>query len=404
MIAKLWHCALCDLRHDWLATLCQIAIIVAIVSPLFVQLGLVNAYIGSLVDELVSDPQILRIRQSRSLNLTEDELHALRSRASIRFAVPSVRAIAGQVLVRAQDARKISGWRETTVLPSAPGDPLSEDGVSLAPGVRTVSLAARLAKDLDVAPGDMIRVLVTRKRDAADEETQQWLTVERILPNAADRRTTIYVHAAFIEAVERYKDGHAVPLFGVGGDRPWRPISRYASVRVYATQLETVALAAQAASDILGVEFKSRQSQIAQVTQLRATLLSLFLLLVGLAAAGLSFALIASMTAAVERKRKALAVLSLMGFPPAWLAALPVVQALMVAAMSMVLVAVAVGAGERLVEALFASMRATRTLVALGPEHWLGCIAAIVVLCVLPALVAGSRSALVAPSDALREI
>lgn len=404
MILKLVYCAVADLLHEWLSTACQIALVVAIVAPLFVQLGLVNAYIGSLVLDLTTDPQILRVRQSRSLEIDEARLQELRAHPSIQFAVPNVRSIAGQVLMQPGRAEDALTWSSATVIPTAAGDPLSANGQTLAPEVRAVSLSWKAAAQLGVSAGDTVRMLVSRKLGGRDEETVQLLTVNAVLEHRLDRRATIYVHLKLIEAVERYKDGSAVPLFGVSGDRPWRPIERFSSVRAYASNLDAVADAAAFASRLMDIQFKSREAEIAQVRALEATLLTVFGVVVILAAIGLLTALVASMTAAVERKRKSAAVLSLMGFPPWWLIAWPVLQALLIALVAMLLVGLLTAAGGQAFDALFSAAASENSLVALSTWHWVTCTVAVFGSCLLPGMIAGARTASVAPSSALREI
>ncbi|MEM7541182.1 MAG: FtsX-like permease family protein [Pseudomonadota bacterium] len=404
MLAQLFHCAFEDLKHDRLASLCQILVIVAIVIPLALALGLLNGFVGRIMHDLVSDPYVLQLRPTRTVSLHQDALRSLRQLPEVGFVVPNTRPIAGQMLLARDRAGEAHPrWEDVGLWPSADGDPLAPDRLSLAPKPDRLSVSANVAKALDVAPGDALRALITRARDGVEEEIERRFVLEKIVPNHLEQHPVAFVHLEFLAAVERYKDhDFSVPLFGVDGAKPWRDISRYAALRLYATDIHRVAPLADKAKSLLNVEFRTEAARINSALRLRGQLRLVFSLLVGVAVVGLVGALLASMAANVERKRRSLAVLALLGFPPRWLAGFPVVQALMIAVAALIVVAVGVFSGAAILESTFAGVGTQ--LVVLRAADWVICVGLVIILACIPAYVAGRNASKIEPSEALREI
>ena len=116
-------------------------------------------------------------------------------------------------------------------------------------------------------------------------------------------------------ATEDYRDGAAVPALGV--DRGHRcgsePAARaFASARLYARSLDDVAPLAAWVRD-QGYEVSTRAKEIETVKALDRVLAFVFLVLASIGVGGYLFSLAASLWANVDRKRREIALLRLVG-------------------------------------------------------------------------------------------
>lgn len=401
----LFRLAIADLLHDRLVSLCQIIMAAAVVAPLLLLFALKHGVATTLLSELRANPETLRIRPVGTYRLGEAFFKDLAARSETAFVTPTTRAIATQIylgLDRGPEGRRPTMF-DFQMLPSGDGDPIG-DGKSLAPSRHAVSLSARAAWQLQAVDGDILRGIIERNRNGRPEPVTIELHVLKVLPEHMDLSATVYVHPDLLIAAERYRDGFAVPMFGWEGDRDWAPMDTFASFRLYARDLEDVADLADFAR-ANGIEVRTDADRIAGILALDRNLNALFIIIGAIAAAGLGGALMANMVAGVERKRRALAVLGLLGFRRGALAAFPMWQAGLLAGAGFLLSLVLYGAGAAAVQQHFAPVLRDGQ-VALALENWHFAVAAILTLLLAapPALVTGFKAAGTEPSEALREI
>lgn len=397
--------AIADLFHDRLVSLCQIIMAAAVVAPLLLLFALKHGVATTLLTELRSNPETLRIRPVGSYRLGDSFFEEIRNQPETAFIQPTTRAIATQIYLGrlgGDDGRRPTLF-DFQMLPSDDGDPLG-DGRSLAPGTGTVSLSARAAWQLQAQNGDKLRGIIERNRNGRPEPVTVELTVQEILPEQKHLAASVFVHPTLLAAAERYRDGYAVPAFGWEGDIEWAPIDTFASFRLYARDLEDVEPLARKLREN-GIEVRTDADRIAGILSLDRNLNALFLIVGAVAAAGLAGALMAAMVAGVERKRRALAVLGLLGFRRRQLAAFPMWQAVLLAVTGFALSLAVYAAGAAAVQQHFAPVLRTGQ-VALALESWHFVAAALLTLLLAAptALVTGFRAAGTEPSEALREI
>ena len=153
------------------------------------------------------------------------------------------------------------------------------------------------------------------------------------------------------------------------------------------------------------MEVRTDADQIAAVEALDRNLTVLFLLVGTVACLGLIGALLASMIAGVDRKRKSMAVLSLLGFSRRWIAAFPVMQAVMIACLGMLGAFVLYLAGAAAINLYFAPvLREGQVAASLTAGHLLVAACAGLLLTLLPAAAAAWKVARIEASEALREV
>src|SRR5215467_8758276 len=94
---QIFRLAFADLVHDRLVSFCQVALLVALFSPLLLLFALKYGIVTSLLDDLSSDPETLRLTPIGSYHLGSDFFAALSARPDVGFVIPETRSIAAQI-------------------------------------------------------------------------------------------------------------------------------------------------------------------------------------------------------------------------------------------------------------------------------------------------------------------
>ncbi len=404
-LSETWRLAWRDLVHDRRTVLVFVLTVAAIATPLLLLLGLKNGFVYNLRETLLRDPRNLEIVVFGSAQLTRPWLEALAARDDALFVVPKTRTINASVDVL-DSRRKLHTAVE--VLPTGPGDPLLPPGLDAPRDPHQVLVSSVLAERLGLGredpPGRVVAV-IKRRLDGRSEHARLPLEVLGLVPEQHFARPALFAHPALLIAAEDYRDG----LRTLDGDRPLRTEDAdrrdsFANARVYARTLESVAgLAAHMRAQ--GIEVRTQAERIASVHALDRTLSLLFQVLAGIGIAGCILALGGALWVNTERKRRALAMLRLFGVSRPAVAALPVLQA-MVIALGGLLVAFAVFAagasvfngllGEHLGEHGSASR--------LGAGNLLAALGAMLLVALVASGAAAWQASRVAPGEALRDL
>lgn len=401
---QIYRLALADLLHDRLVSFCQLALLVALFSPLLLLFSLKYGIVTTLLNDLASNPETLQVKPIGAYHLGGDFFAALSTRPDVRFVIPETRPIATQIyLSREGGAEAVPPSADVQMIATGPGDPLGE-GHALADGEGGISLSAAAARKLGIGPGAKLLGRIERTRDGGTEIASIPLHVISVLPERLHPLVSAFVGLPLLVASERYRDGFAVPLFKTEGDRPWQEMTEFASFRLYAARLEDVAgLAAYLRGR--GVDVTTAAAEIEGVLSLDRNLTILFGAVTALAGLGFIGAIAASMISSVERKRRSMAVLSLIGLSRGAIIAFPLIQAAVIAILGAAVGTLLVLAGMAAVNAYFLPVLHQGELAArLRPEHLALAALAALLLTSLPAMAAAWRASRVDPSEALREI
>lgn len=396
-----------DLIHQRHQTLCQVLALAAVLAPLLVLFGVRTGVMQGLRDELLQDPrtrEIVLIGQGGFNAAWFDETSAL---DGVAFVLPRSRFISATMDLRTAGNR--SGEEVAVELvPTAEGDPLT-GGLPVPQAAADILISQRTAERLQLAAGDLVQGSIGRIVDGRRQSVRLELNVLGIVPMTRFQRDAAFVTVALMDAAEAYRDGQAVPDFGWTGtsvSTSPRPVDakKWASFRLYAESLDDVeTLRHQLAT--AGLEVRTEAAAIEQIRSLDRNLTLVFWLvaLVGLVGYGVS--LIASMTAAVDRRRRELAVLQLVGLDPARVVLFPVFQAVAIAGMGAgVAILAALLVGE-IVNGLFASALADGAAVCrLRPIDLAAAFLLTAILALPAALAAGKRAAMTDPAEALRDV
>lgn len=177
----------------------------------------------------------------------------------------------------------------------------------------------------------------------------------------------------------------------------------YAGFRLYATTIDAVATV-QRRLENEGIAVHTERERIGEVRRLDQYTTLIFWLIASVGVVGGISALTASLYASVERKKKELNVLRLLGLLKRELLLFPIAQGLMLSSGALLLAAALFAVVARLINHLFREhLQAAESLCALSPVHFLLLTAGVWGLSVLAATVAALRATRLDPAEALRD-
>jgi len=391
-----------DLRHDWRTTLVLVVAVASILAPLLLLFGLKTGVIQSLRQDLLNDPRNLEIIIYGNFRLEPTFFTALRERDDIAFVVPKTRTINATLdLVNAK--RQVLTGVDLT--PTAPGDPLLPSTLPIPESPAQVLITDTVAARLGVQAGDSVLGVVRRRLDGRPETAEIGLEILGIIPAATYPGNAVFATVELLVASEDYRDGYRVPLLNARtGSSPPPPRQEFANARIYANDLDAVT----AIADWIqanGIEVRTQAARIAEVRAIDRVLSTVFLIIAAVGSLGCALALGGALWANVDRKRRELALLRLFGFSNGDVMVLPVVQALVMAALAFGLAYAAYSAGAAVFNHLLGVHLTEYGYVCrLFFNDILAAAAATALVALLAAATGGHRAYSIDPAESLREI
>ncbi|MHA6578533.1 ABC transporter permease family protein [Pseudomonas yamanorum] len=382
-----------DYRNDAWLSVCSVLALVAVIAPLLVLFGLKYGLVSSLTERLENDPATREIIPLGGGRFSNEFVEQLRQRGDVAFALPRTRQIAATAQL---------GAVTVEMLPTADNDPLLA-GMPMPKGLDQIVLSHTAAEKLGAKAGDWLEAVFGRQVAGRVESQRTRVQVLQVLPLEAFARDGLFAPLGLLEAAEDYRDGRAVPAFGWDGDAVGVSEQRvYPAFRLYARRLVDVEpLRVYFAGQNLLV---STQAQtIAQVQSLSRNLSIVFWIIAGLALAGAFAAIFAGALAAVERKRRELSVLRLLGFSTAGLLLFVVLQALYSAGFSAVLSGVLYGLAQSGLNQLFVQVPGEYASHLLARHYGLA-LAAVLGVSAVAAACGGWRVARIQASEGIRDV
>ncbi|WP_042935122.1 FtsX-like permease family protein, partial [Pseudomonas gingeri] len=320
-------------------------------------------------------------------------------REDVAFALPRTRQIAATAdlsLDRQGPALNVE------MLPTAEGDPLL-GGLPAPIGLAAMLLSQTAAEKLGAKAGDWLEVSFSRQVAGRVESQHTQIRVQAVLPLEAFGRDALFAPLGLLEAAEDYRDGRGVPLLGWSGEPAGSAAQRvYPAFRLYARELGDVEPLRRYFAE-RGLLVSTQAQTIAQVQSLSRNLSIVFWIIAALALAGAFAAICAGALAAVERKRRELSVLRLLGLGTGALLLFVVLQALysglFAAALSVALYAVA----EQGLNHLFVQVAGEYASQLLW-RHYVLALFSVLVVCALAAALGGWRVARIEASEGIRDV
>ncbi len=388
--------ALADLRHEGVLFLCSVLGCAAVLAPLIVLFGLRQGVVAGLRAELLEDPRAREIVSVVNRTLEPDLLARLAADPRVAFMVPRTRALSATIVLE-NPSRPGSGLR-VELLPTAAGDPLL-------PGLGTMDadelvISGTALQRLGLAVGDRVLASVARTHGGARQVLTLPMRVGGVAPLTAAARDAAFAAVPVLVLTEDFLDGIAGIDARPEASPPPRP---FAGFRMHAARLDDVP-ALDRELRLAGIEVASRADAVAGLLRLDRNLALLFLALAGAGGAGYLVSLGVGLWAQVERKRRDLALLSLLGLRRRGLLMMPLLQAGAVALAGAALAfGMAAAVATVLNRAFAGTVTGERPVCLLTAQMGAAAAGATLLGALAAAMLAGLRAAAVPPAEGLAE-
>ncbi|MGD2083178.1 MAG: ABC transporter permease [Chromatiales bacterium] len=389
-----------DYVNEWQMSGCFVLALAAVLGPMMVLFGLKFGIVGSMVDELVQDPRNREVRPVGSGRYERAWLEGLAARPDVAFLVPQTRSIAATIELKSDSAPQII---DVELIPTAPGEPLLAEGTPVPVDPKDIVLSATAADKLRLEARDTVDGSIARRFRGRSERVHLPLRVAAVARPAAFSRDGAFATLELVEAIEDFRDGRAVPWMGWSGDEDDGERT-FPSFRLYARSIYDVAdLRELLAGE--GIDVRTRAADIEVVQSMDRNLTAVFWVIAVIGLVGFSLSLGASLWANVDRKRRELSVLRLVGFRTADIVWFPVVQSALTAVAGWAAASgIYLGVAYTINVMLAPQLEAGQTVCRLLPLHFAVALALTLGSAVTAAMLGGLRASRIEPSEGLREI
>lgn len=390
-----------DYSHEWRMSGCFILALASVLAPMMILFGLKFGIVSTMLDQLIENPSNREIKPVGSGRYNDAWIDRFRDRADVEFIIPKTRALAATIQLKSNTANRILS---TELLATAAGDPLFTRSTRFPQDYNQVILSQSAAKRLNVNLGDEIDASLARQFQGKRERVHLPIKVIDIADVSVTSRNVAFVSLDLLIASELFKDGRAVKALSWGGDSESSTERIYPSFRLYARSIYDVE---KLVNDLEkeGAKIKANVAEIATVQSIDQNLTVIFWIIACVGAVGFSFSLGASLWANVDRKRKELSVLRLVGFKSGRIVMFPVLQSFYTAILGWLLAVLVYLGFEHLINFFLAPrLNLDRALCFLLTEHFLWALGLTVLVAISAAILGGARAAGIEPSEGLREI
>ncbi len=393
--------ALTDYFYEWQMSSCFILALAAVLAPMMILFALKFGIIGSMMEQLVEDPRNREIRPVGSGHYGPEWFSAVRAKSEVAFVIPRTRSLAATMQLKSDTAPRII---PTELIPTAEGEPLFRKNITIPVGLHQIVLSESAARKLKVGIGGQIDGSLNRHHNGQSERVHVKLTVVGITRLAAFARDGAFVPLDLVIATEDFLDGRAVQPLGWQGDPPLEGERSFPGFRLYASSIDYVA-ALRDGLVASGIEARTRAADIDIVQTMEQRLSAVFWFVAVIGLTGFSFSLGANLWANVDRKKRELSVLRLVGFRTADIVWFPVLQALLTGILGWLLASlIYLGVETSINRMLITQIEDDNPVCRLLPLHFEIALAFTIGAAVLAAALGGYRAARIQPSDGLREI
>jgi putative ABC transport system permease protein len=390
-----------DYSHEWRMSSCFVFALASVLAPMMILFGLKFGIVSSMISGLVENPVNREIRPIGSGHYSEQWVEQFRSRPEVEFIIPKTRALAATIQLKSKTANHILS---TEMMATALGDPLLKELSSVPTGYLEVILSKEASIKLKAQKGQSIDASLARQFQGKRERVHLTLTVIEVAEAAVGSRNIAFVNLDLLLATEQFKDGRAVPELGWLGDTEKFEVRQYPSFRLYAKSIYDVN---HLVTDLekQGIRVKANTAEIYTVQSIDQNLSIIFWIIACVGAVGFAFSLGASLWANVDRKKKELSILRLLGFKSSRVVLFPVVQSCLTGLLGWLCAVLIYLVFEQLINRFLAPrLNLDQTLCFLLSEHFFWALGLTMVTAILAAILGGFRAAKIEPSDGLREI
>lgn len=399
------YLALRDWRHEWLLSLCSVCALASIIAPLLVVYGVRSGVIDTLKERLMSDPSVLVVmpQGGRAEGFSEDFIEKIRSLPETSFAVARTRDVASEIQLVSPKKKYLT----VTLEPTADGDPIMQREQIATPLFSLqkpeIVLSASAARKLGAAKGDCLTAQMTRRSQGRLERTEVSLAVTAVLPATASGTDTAFVPADLLLAVQDYRDNIDNPRLGITGYNALPQRRHYESFRLYAADLESVERLA-AWFEQQNIAVKTRAREIANLRRMDESFSTIVAVIGGAAGVGFLFFIISSTAAGVQRKRKTLGLLRLLGFSRRALRCYPTAQSLCTVLCGWVLALGVYFLAQYILNSHFSELTGGGIICRVAPADFLISLGGILLLTAVISYSVSCPASNVEPSEVIRQL
>lgn len=399
--ALLARLALHDLWHDRKVSFCIAASLVAVIAPLLLLFGLKHGVVNQLQNDLLSDPRNLEVKMLASGNYSQQWIDELQHKPGVSFAIGQTRSLNTQADLLV-DSRNFVENAE--VIPTAAADPLLNNALSDLQQGQTI-LSHSAAQRLNAQAGDSVRMRVSRTLEQVNERGELTLHVVAVLDASRFSRPAAFVSLPLLIALEQFRDGAQTPEFGLetGSPASTQPTT-FSKVRLYAQTVDDVAPLSNWLEE-QRIDSTSRLAEIDNVKAINHVLTLIFAVIALTALVGCIASLVGAFLANIDRKRKDLAVLSLLGFTHTSIGLYVVVQALIITVLAYVVGLALYALASELFNQLLVNNQSTSDFACeITLTHGLLALVLSVVIAGFVSCIGALRAIRIQPAESLREL
>lgn len=290
-----------DLWYDRKISACIIATILAVVAPLLLLFSLKFGIISQLQQQLISDPRNLEIKLfGNGLGLEQSWFDWLDEQPETGFSIGKTRSLNMQETLK-HNLQAV----EILLIPTKKNDPLLPEQGELKQN--QIVLSQVVADNLKITVGQSVQLLVRRNQ----QNKLLQLEVSAVISETFAGRNTGFISLPLLVAIERYKDNQAEDF------EPQTLPSQFANARIYAKDLESVAPLTEKLRQhpkLQGGDVSNKAAEIENMRAIDYVLSVIFWVILVTSAVGCLLSLAGAFFANVDRKRKDIAQLRLLGF------------------------------------------------------------------------------------------
>ncbi|MDA3979317.1 ABC transporter permease [Gallibacterium sp. AGMB14963] len=388
-----------DLFYDRKVSFCIIASLIAVIAPLLLLFSLKYGVVSQLRNQLLNDPHNLEIKIVGNLNLSQQWFQWIESQPEVQFVIPLTRSLNTIVDLRGKNNRFIAN---VEILPTKQGDPVVQH---LLPNQHSIILSALAAEKLKINIGEQIELLATRTYENNIEKGILSFTVVDIIPETRFPRAAAFVDLNILLGIEDFRDGLQTALFPtMQGDSPAQTRTTFARARIYAKTLDDVLPLAQKLRE-KNIDIRTEAKAIENVKAIDSVLETIFTVIAGTSIIGCLLSLIGAFLANIDRKRKEIAILRLLGFQATSVVSYLILQAIILSSISFILSYLFFLVGSQLFnQKLTSHLMETHFVSSLQPIHLLIAFTISFILAGIVAAIGAIRALKIQPAESLRDV
>ncbi|WP_392564852.1 FtsX-like permease family protein [Orbus wheelerorum] len=325
--------ALKDLYYDKKVSFCICALIISVITPLLLLFSLKFGVVSQLRHQLMNDPQNLEIKVVGNLQLNDAIFTWIQAQPETAFVIPLTRSLNTQADLMAGRNLFVNN---AEMIPTANGDPITKGLPSITIPDQVI-ISGLTAEKLSAKVGDVIKLVITRQLDGKIEKGLTALTVIGILPEQRYSRAAVFVSLDLLITTEDFYDGYLSDTFLTGTGKTVAPKhSDFARARIYAKSLENVAsLAFKLRSQ--NIETRTQATSIENMQAIDRVLGFIFSVIAVTSILGCILAFVGTFWVNIDRKRKDIAFMRLLGLGPLSIIGFLIIQSVVLSCIAFII-------------------------------------------------------------------